>query len=182
MPTNPEFWNQVLLQTLTLFVLLIGWIGVLVPVFPGLLIMWFGTLFYALVENGIGHMNWQSWTLFGVITVLMVVGNFIDNVIIARKMRGRAIPWSSIGLGFLAGLVGSFFLTPIVGLFIAPLTLFAVESIRLRSRRLGFDSAKAYMIAWGWSFAAVFGIGFLMIVVWLLWAFAVSPVAGAAGV
>ncbi len=175
MPTNPAFWDQVVLQTLTLFVLLVGWIGVLVPVFPGLLIMWLGTLFYALMQNEAGRMNWLTWTLFGVITVLMVVGNFIDNVIITRKMRGRAIPWTSIGLAFLAGLVGSFFLTPLVGLFVAPLTLFVVEWMRLHSRRRGFDSAKAYMVAWGWSFAAVFGIGFLIILVWMLWAFAIFP-------
>ncbi len=172
MPTNPEFWNQVLLQTLTLFVLLIGWIGVLVPVFPGLLIMWLATLFYALVENGLGRMSGLTWALFGLITALMLVGNVIDNIIITRKMRGRAIPWRSIALAFLAGLIASLFLTPIVGLLAAPATLFAVESLRLRSRRLGFESARAYMIAWGWSFAAVFGIGLLMIVVWLLWAFA----------
>ncbi len=172
MPTNPDFWNLVVLQTLTLFVLLVGLIGTLVPVFPGLLIMWLGTLFYALVENDAGRMGWLSWTLFGVITVLMLFGNIIDNIIIARKMRGRAIPWTSIGLAFLAGLIGSIFLTPIVGLLVAPLTLFGVESIRLHSRRLGFDSAKAYMIAWGWSFAAVFGIGLLIIAVWLIWAFA----------
>ncbi len=172
MPTNPELWNQVLLQTLTLFVLLIGWIGVLIPVFPGLLIMWLATLFYALVENGLGRMTWLGWTLFALITFLMLLGNIIDNIIITRKMRGRAIPWSSIALAFLAGLIGSLFLTPVIGLVVAPLTLFAVESIRLHSRRRGFDSAKAYMIAWGWSFAAVFGIGLLMIVVWLIWAFA----------
>ena len=36
---------------------------------------------------------------------------------------------------------------------------------------MGFASAKAYMIAWGWSFLAVFGIGALMIASWLVWAF-----------
>lgn len=172
MPTSPEFWSQVVLQTLTLFVLLLGLIGILVPVFPGLLIMWLATLFYAVIENGAGRMSWLSWTLFGVITLLMLLGNVIDNIIIARKMRGRAIPWRSIALAFLVGLVGSIFLTPIIGLVAAPLTLFAVESLRLHSRTLGFASAKAYMIAWGWSFAAVFAVGVLMIVVWLIWAFA----------
>ncbi len=172
MPTNPDFWNLVVLQTLTLFVLIVGWLGILVPVFPGLLIMWLGTLFYALVQNDAGRMDWLSWTLFGIITALMLVGNVIDNIIIARKMRGRSIPWSSIAFAFLAGLIGSIVLTPVAGLAAAPLTLFAVESIRLHSRRLGFASAKAYMIAWGWSFAAVFGVGFLMILVWLVWAFA----------
>lgn len=172
MPTNPEFWSQVLLQTLTLFVLLVGWLGVLVPVFPGLLIMWLATLLYALVENGAGRMTWLGWTLFGVITLLMLLGNTIDNIIITRKMRGRSIPWSSIALAFLAGFFGSLFLTPVVGLLAAPLTLFGVESIRLHSRKLGFVSARAYMVAWGWSFAAVFGVGLLMIIVWLIWAFA----------
>lgn len=172
MPLNPDFWNQVLLQTLTLFVLLVGWLGVLIPVFPGLLIMWLGTLFYALVENSLGLMSWVDWVLFGVITFLMLLGNVIDNIIIARKMRGRAIPWTSIALAFAAGLIGSLFLTPLVGLFIAPLTLFGVETFRLHSRKLGFASARAYMVAWGWSFAAVFAVGFLMILFWLLWAFA----------
>ena len=37
------------------------------------------------------------------IAVLMVVGNIIDNIIIARKMRGKAIPWTSIGLAFASG-------------------------------------------------------------------------------
>ena len=40
----------------------------------------------------------------------------------------------------------------------------------LRRPRLAFDSARSYMIAWGWSFAAIFGVGVLMIILWLLWA------------
>lgn len=181
MPTNPQFWSEVVLETVTLFVLLVGWLGLLVPVFPGLVVMWLATLLYALLENEAGRMTWVGWTLFALITLLMVVGSVIDNIIIARKMRGRAIPWSSIALAFLAGLIGSLLLTPILGLVAAPLTLFAVESFRLHSRRLGFASARAYMIAWGWSFAAVFGIGLLMIVLWLAWAYVTAtPISAAA--
>ena len=47
----------------------------------------------------------------------------------------------------------------------------AIEhDLSLRQARLAFDSARSYMIAWGWSYAAVFGTGILMIVIWLLWA------------
>jgi hypothetical protein len=97
--------------------------------------------------------------LFGLISLLTVVGSVVDNVIIARKMRGRFIPWSSIVLAYLAGIVSSVLLTPVAGIAAAPLTLFAVESARLRDRGRGFESARAYMVAWGWSFMAVFGIG-----------------------
>jgi uncharacterized protein YqgC (DUF456 family) len=171
MPTDPRFWSEVVLQTLTLFVLLVGWLGLLIPVFPGLVVMWLATFVYAILENGAGRMAPVDWLLFAGISLLAVTGNVVDNIIISRKMRGRAIPWSSILLAYAAGLIGSLFLTPVVGIAASPVTLFLVESTRLRNRRAGFTSARAYVIAWGWSFLAVFGVGALMIVLWILWAF-----------
>jgi len=134
-------------------------------------VMWLATAVYAVLENIAGRMGAVDWALFGLITVLMVSGSIVDNIIIASKMRGRSIPWSSIILAFLAGIIASVFFTPLVGIAASPLALFAVETARLRDRKLGFASAKAYMVAWGWSFLAVFGIGALMIAVWLTWAF-----------
>jgi uncharacterized protein len=171
MPTDPEFWSQVVLQTLTLFVLLVGWLGLLVPVFPGLVVMWLGTAVYAWLENLAGRMSTVDWIWFALISLLMIFGSIVDNIIIAHKMRGRAIPWRSIIMAFLAGIIASAFFTPLVGIAASPLTLFGVEAIRLHDRGKGFASAKAYMIAWGWSFLAVFGIGALMIAIWLAWAF-----------
>jgi uncharacterized protein YqgC (DUF456 family) len=171
MPTDPRFWSLVALQSLTLVALLIGWVGLFVPVFPGLVVMWLATLVYAVIEYFSGQMAWIDWLLFALITVLMILGSIVDNIIIARKMRGRAVPWRSILLAYLSGIVASVFFTPLIGIVASPLALFTAEWARLRSRRLGFQSARAYMVAWGWSFAAVFSIGALMIVLWLLWAF-----------
>ncbi|MBI1794071.1 MAG: DUF456 domain-containing protein [Chloroflexi bacterium] len=170
MPTDPQFWSEVFLQTLTLFVLIVGLLGLIVPVFPGLIIMWLAALFYALIENSLGRMAWIDWTLFALITLLMLGGSVIDNIIIANKMRGHSIPWSSIGLSYLAGILASLFLTPVVGIFASPLALFGAEYLRLRNRKQAFDSARTYMIAWGWSFLTVFGVGVLMIIFWLFWA------------
>jgi uncharacterized protein YqgC (DUF456 family) len=170
MPTDPSFWSSVALQMATLMVLLVGWVGLFVPVFPGLFVMWLATLVYALLQHFAGHMAWVDWVLFAAITILMIFGSVVDNVIIATKMRGRSVPWRSIVLAYLAGILASAFFTPLVGIIASPLALFGAESARLRSRKLGFQSARAYMIAWGWSFAAVFSIGALMIILWLLWA------------
>ena len=169
MPTDTQFWSEVVLQTLTLFVLLVGLLGLLIPVFPALIVMWLAILVYALIENSAGRMAWIDWILFIIITVLMLAGSVIDNIIIANKMRGQSIPWSSIGLAFLIGILASVFFTPLIGMMASPLGLFGVEYIRLRDRKLAFTSAKTYMVAWGWSFAAVFSIGVLMILLWLLW-------------
>jgi hypothetical protein len=171
MPFDPEFWSLAALQGITLAVLLIAWAGLLIPVFPGLIIMWLATLMYALLQHAAGRMAWVDWTLFALITLLAIAGGIVDNIIISRRLRGRSIPWRSILLAYLAGLVGSIFFTPIVGIAASPLALFAAESARLRNRKLGFQSARAYMIAWGWAFAAVFTIGAFMILLWVLWAF-----------
>src|SRR3989304_5121226 len=111
-----EFWLQVMIETLTLFVLLAGLAGLLIPVFPGLTIMWLGTLVYALVQASGGKMNWVDWVLFALITLLMIGGNIIDNIIIAKHVRDKNVPWSSIIWAFAAGVVFFFLFLPVGGL------------------------------------------------------------------
>ena len=161
---------QALLQTLTLFVLLIGLVGLVVPIFPGLTVMWLGTLVYALLEYSAHLMTSWDWFLFVLITILMLIGNVIDNIIITRKMRDQYVPWSSILIAFAVSLVASVFLTPLVGLVAAPVGLFAAEVTRLRDRGRALASTKAYMVGWGWAFVARFLIGLGMTGLWLLWA------------
>lgn len=170
MPDWFQFAGQVILETLTLFVLLIGLVGLIVPVFPGLTIMWLATLVYALIQNSAGRMTGWDWVLFGVISLLMVVGNIADNLIIAQKMRDKFIPWSSILFAFAASIIASIFFTPLIGLVAAPIALFAAESRRLKDRDAALDSTKTYMIGWGWAFGVRFLIGILMIGLWMAWA------------
>jgi len=169
---TPEFqlFLQVILEALTLFVLLVGLLGLIVPVFPGLTVMWLGTLVYALIQNAAGNMTGGKWFLFGLITILMIVGNIADNLIIARKMRDKYIPWSSILWAFAAGIVASLFFTPLIGLIAAPAGLFLAEMSRLKNREAAIDSTKAYMIGWGWAFGVRFLIGLVMTGFWIIWA------------
>ena len=166
-----KIFIQAVLQAITLFALVIGLLGLLIPIFPGLTVMWVATLVYALIQSASGLMGRVDWVLFGLITVLMLAGNVVDNIIIARHIRERAIPWSSILVGYAAGLIGSIFLTPLVGLVAAPGGLLAAEYWRLRDRDAAFASTKAYMTGWGFSLLARLGIGVLMIGLWMLWAF-----------
>jgi len=169
MPPGPLLL-QTLLEALTLFVMLVGLFGLVIPVFPGLTVIWLATLIYALIQNAIHNMTGWGWFAFVVITILMLFGNVIDNIIITRKMRDHYIPWSSITVAFIAGLIASIFFTPIIGLVAAPLGLFLAEYYRLKNHNEALNSAKAYMIGWGWAFGARFIIGLAMIGSWMLWA------------
>lgn len=169
-PLTLQFWLDVVLQSLTLFFLLAGLAGLVIPVFPGLTVMWVATLVYAVSQQIAEAMTVWDWFLFALITILMVVGNIIDNIIIARHVRDKEVPWSSIILGFLAGLIASLFLTPIIGIVASPAGLFLAEAYRLKDRKAAFESTRAWMTGWGWSFAARFVIGIFMVIFWMLWA------------
>jgi uncharacterized protein len=170
MTPDLELFLQVVLETLTLFALIVGLLGLIVPVFPGLVIMWLGTLLYAILQNSAGNMSAWKWVIFGIITLLMISGSIVDNLIIAYKMRDKYVPWSSILLAFAAGIVASLFFTPLIGLVAAPVGLFLAENRRLKDHTAAVDSTKAYMIGWGWAFGVRFLIGLAMIGFWMLWA------------
>jgi uncharacterized protein YqgC (DUF456 family) len=161
---------EILLQAMVLFVMLIGLVGLIMPIFPGLTVMWLATLTYALLQSAREQMAWIDWTLFAVITVLMLGGNVIDNIIIAKKMRDVSIPWGSILIGYAAGLVGSIFFTPVIGVVAAPLGLLAAEYLRLRDRQQAVRATQAYVSGVGWAFAARFSIGVVMTGLWMAWA------------
>jgi len=165
-----EFWLQVIIETLTLFILLAGLAGLLIPVFPGLTVMWLATLFYALVESSDQNMTWVDWVLFALITLLMIGGNIVDNIIIARHVREKNVPWTSILLAYAAGIIVSLFFTPLAGMVASPAGLFLAEWQRLKDKKNAFDHTKAWLSGWGWSFAARFVIGIFIVLLWALWA------------
>lgn len=166
---NLSTFGELFLQWLTLTFMLIGLFGLVIPIFPGIMIIWLSSLFYAILQAPAGRMGIWDWFLFGLITILMIAGSFVDNLILAKKMRETGTPWKSIGISYIAGLVSSLFLTPFAALLVSPLALYAVEYWRLRDMRRAFASTKGWLIGFGWSFLALFAIGMAMIIFWLLW-------------
>ena len=166
---NWSFVGEFVLEWITLTFMLVGLFGMIIPIFPGILVIWLAALFYAIPEALAGKMDIWGWLLFALITVLMVVGNFIDNIIMARKLRETGTPWSSIAIGFLAGVISSLFLTPFAALLITPLALYLAEFRRLRNGREAIRSAKGWLIGFSWSLLAMFMIGVVMIGLWLVW-------------
>lgn len=168
-----ELFLTVFFEVITLFVLIFGLLGLMIPVFPGLVVMWLAILVYAIVQAGLGNMTWVSWLLFVLITLLMIGGNISDNIIIAKHVRDKNVPWSSILWSFAAGIIVSLFFTPIMGILASPVALYLAEWRRLKDKALAMANTKAWMTGWGWSVAARMGVGAVMIVFWGLWAWVV---------
>jgi uncharacterized protein YqgC (DUF456 family) len=161
--------GNIALQLIILAFMLVGLLGLAIPIFPGIAIIWLSSLVYAIIQAAAGRMDTWDWVIFGLITLLMVVGSFIDNIIYAKKLRETGTTWLSIGISTFAGLVSSLFLTPIAALLITPLALFLAEYARLRNARLALKSTRAWLSGYGWTLLALIGIGSLMIVLWGVW-------------
>jgi uncharacterized protein YqgC (DUF456 family) len=167
--TGWPLFGELFLQWLTLTFMLVGLVGLVIPIFPGIVVIWLSALMYAVIAALAGRMTVWDWLLFALITILMVIGSLVDNIIIAKKLRETGTPWKSIGIGYAVGLVSSLFLTPFAALVITPLALYSAEYWRLRNARLAFESVKGWLIGFGWTFLVLIAIGTLMISLWLLW-------------
>lgn len=168
MPTDPKFWLQVSVETLTLFAMLVGLFGLIVPIFPGLVVIWLAGLGFGIVSG----FSTLGWVMFALMTILMVIGNLADNVLMGAKARQGGASWVSIGLALVAGVIGSLAWPPIGGLLTAPLALFLAEYMRRRNWQDSWKATSGLMVGCGWSFIIRFIIGVIMTGLWMIWAWA----------
>ena len=160
-------WLSASILTITLVIMAIGLFGLIVPIFPGITVIWLAALGYGVVTG----FNTLAWVMFGVITVLMIVGVTIDNVLMGARAHKAGAAWSSLALGMLAGVLGTIFLPPVGGILAAPLAVLLLEYLRQRDINKALLTLRGLVIGWGLSFVVRFFIGVVMIGLWLLWAF-----------
>ncbi len=147
--------------------ILLGQVATLVPLLPGLWIQWAAALVYGLV-NGF---DLTGGLLFGIITVLVLIGGIIDNVAMGASAKTSGASWLSIGAALLGGVAGSLIFPPLGGLILAMGGIFIVEYLRIRDWRKAWESTRGLAVGCGWGAVLRFFFGLLVVVVWLLWAF-----------
>jgi len=158
-------WLSASIFWITLVIMGVGLFGLIVPIFPGITVIWLAALGYGVVTK----FTTLGWVLFAVITILFFGGVTIDNVLMGAKARKEGAAWSSLALGYLAGILGTIFFPPLGGLIAAPLFVLLLEYLRKRDINKALASLKGLAIGWGASFVVRFLIGLAMIGIWLVW-------------
>jgi uncharacterized protein YqgC (DUF456 family) len=159
-------WLSDAIFVITLIVMLVGLFGLVVPIFPGIVVIWLAALGYGVVTG----FTTLGWVLFTLLTLLMITGATIDNVLMSAKAHKEGASWISIALGMLAGILGTIFLPPFGGLIASPLVVLLLEFLRQRSFKKALASLRGLAIGWSASFVVRFMIGLAMIGIWLVWA------------
>ena len=159
-------WLEVTTQVLIGLTMLVGLFGLVIPIFPGNVVMWVAALIYGLVF-GFGA---KGVIIFIILTVLMIIAALADNVLMGAKARDKGAAWLSIFMALGAGILFTLVFPPLGGIIAAPLVLFASEYLRLKDRGKAIEVMRALLAGWGWSFVVRFGIGVIMMILWLIWA------------
>ncbi len=159
--------GNVTLHILVGLTMVAGWLSLLIVIVPGLVIMWVGALGYG-IATGFGT---TGWIIFAIMTVLMIVGSLIDNFLMGASARQKGASWWSLGAAWVGAIIGTIILPPIGGLIFALLALFTVEYFRLKDTKQAFDSSTSLATGCGWAVGVRLAIGFVMLILWVLWAF-----------
>ncbi|MFQ6170597.1 DUF456 domain-containing protein [Oryzobacter sp. R7] len=135
-----------LLDDVRLFVppllIVVGLLGIVVPVLPGLLLVLGGVLLWAALTG-----TPLAWGLFAACVLVAAAGWALQYLVPGRRMKERGVPTSTLFLAVVAAVVG-FFAIPVVGalLFFVG-AIFLVESARTRDRGVAWTRTKHAIVA-----------------------------------
>jgi uncharacterized protein YqgC (DUF456 family) len=157
--------SDTLIQVLAGLVMLIGLAGVVLPVLPGLALIWAGALGYGLLAGWGASGPW----LFALITLLGLIGTGAELWATGAGAKAAGASVWSIVAGIALGLIGLLFFSPIgavVGLVAGTL---GAEYLRLRDWRQALNAAAGTAAGCGVSYIVKLGLGVVMIAAWVAW-------------
>ena len=142
--------------------ILVGLVGIVVPVLPGSVLILGAILIWALeMATGTG------WAVFAVAATVLVVGGVVKYALPGRRLQAVGVPNRSLVAGGLLGIVG-FFVVPVVGLVLGfVLGVYLSELQRLGSGR-AWPSTRAALGAVGLSILIELAAGLLAALTWLV--------------
>lgn len=144
--------------------ILLGVLGVLIPVLPGLLLCWLGVLFWAIFAGaGAG-----GWVVLAVVTAVAVLGTVVKYLWPGRNLKVSGVPTTTLLAGGVLGLVG-FFVVPVVGLVLGfVLGVWLAERVRLGDAGQAWPSTKRALTAVGLAMLIELAAALGIAVVWVI--------------
>jgi uncharacterized protein YqgC (DUF456 family) len=120
---------------LVALVIAVGLVGIVVPLIPGILLVFSAIAVWAVVEN-----NVTAWVTLGVVAALLAASTLIKYLWPMRRMRAADVGTSTLVAGAVLGIIG-FFVIPVVGLVIGfVLGVYFAELARRHDQRVAWTS------------------------------------------
>lgn len=109
----PVFLNAIIFGLVVAF-MLIGLLGIVVPILPGTLLIWLAALAYAIIDD----FQAVDWVTFAIISVIALVTGTADLWLSLLGAKTGGASWRAMLLGLVGGVIGFFLLgavLPVIG-------------------------------------------------------------------
>ncbi len=151
--------------------MLVGLMGIVVPILPGTILIWLGVLAYALV-NGFQAIDWLTFTVLTLIALITGTADIWLTLLGAKT--GGASFWALV-YGLIGGIVGFFLfgsLLPIVGNLFGGIIGYALGILigqyqKHRDWNLALKASFGGIVGWGIATIVQFGGGLMMIAIFI---------------
>ncbi len=141
----------------------VGLVGIVVPVLPGLLLVWAATALWAF-----DHPNHGAWLVFGIAGLAYAAGVVTQYLVPGRRLKAAGVRTSTLVLAVGLAIVG-FFVIPIVGALVGfVLGIYLVEATRQRDHRIAWSSTTHALKAVAMSMGIELTAGFVIVAVWVV--------------
>jgi uncharacterized protein YqgC (DUF456 family) len=152
-------WSEVLLPGL---LIVVGIVGIVLPVIPGLLLAVAGVLLWATERGG------AAWVVLAIVVAIYLAGLALQFLVPGRRLKAQGVGTGTLLLAVAIGIVG-FFVVPIVG---GPLGfvlgIFLVERARSGDGTQAWARTKHALRAVLTSMGIELAAGLLVAVTWVV--------------
>lgn len=149
-------------------VMAVGAVGTVVPLVPGISLVWAAGLVYGL-DRGFGAVGAPA---FAVMTGLALAGAVTGYVVPKRRASRAGATRATVWLG-VVGAVGGFFVVPVVGLPLGgALGIFVGERLRTGDTAAAYRATRETIVGFGLATLLQLAAALSMIAVWVLWVIA----------
>lgn len=151
------------MEIVSLLLMLVGLLGIVFPVLPGLLLVVLGVLLFALDAGSTG-----GWVLLAVTVAIYLAGVVLQWAVPGQRMKRAGVRTSTLLVGLVGAVVGMFVI-PIVGLFVGfPVGILLASLARTRDLREAWRATGHALRAVGTNMLIELGTAFTIIAVFLV--------------
>ena len=140
---------------------LVGLVGIVVPVLPGTILILGAVLVWAVATS-----SPAGWVVFALVTTLLVIGGIVKYAVPGRGLKAAGVPNRTLVAGGLLGIVG-FFVVPVVGLFLGFVLGIYLSELQRVGRERAWPSSWAALKAAGLSVLIELAAGLLAAAIWV---------------
>lgn len=149
-----------ILWTLVILAFLSAFVALVMPMIPGILMMWIGFFIYHFAINN-NELSWFFWIAMATLTIITLLSDYVLGSRFVKKFGGSKAGELTAAIGII---LGSFFFPPF-GIIIIPfVAVFIVELLIQQDFKRAMDASIGSLLGFLTSTVAKFIILIIMII------------------